>query len=188
MARPGGESDKFGNTYEGAWTVHHMLLVLAGRAKAIIVEDIGDRARWLRDRVDGVVETLTGTTIRAASAEGGGVQLALDGARETRMEVDHVMCGTGFPRGHYAAALLPEGTPGEDHDRRRPPDAEPRRRILRPWPVLRRCPRRGQPWTLDAVRRRDAQRRAHPSALRPLVASAFVIQGRTRLSAAETWP
>ncbi|SRR5260221_9110978 len=97
MARPGGESDKFGNTYEGAWTVHHMLLVLAGRAKAIIVEDIGDRARWLRDRVDGVVETLTGTTIRAASAEGGGVQLALDGARETRMEVDHVMCGTGFP-------------------------------------------------------------------------------------------
>ncbi len=44
MARTGGESDKFGNTYEGAWTIHYMLLVLAGRAKAITVEDIGEKA------------------------------------------------------------------------------------------------------------------------------------------------
>lgn len=54
-------------------------------------------AWWLRDRVDGVVETLTSTTIRGASAEGSGVRLALDGGRESRMEIDHVMCGTGFP-------------------------------------------------------------------------------------------
>src|ERR1700749_3315345 len=44
MARAGGESDKIGNTYEGAWTIHYMLLVLAGRAKAITVEDIGEKA------------------------------------------------------------------------------------------------------------------------------------------------
>jgi hypothetical protein len=42
MARAGGEADKFGNSYEGAWTIYHMLLVLAGRAKAITVEDIGE--------------------------------------------------------------------------------------------------------------------------------------------------
>ena len=33
MARAGGEADKFGNSYEGAWTIFHMLLVLAGRAR-----------------------------------------------------------------------------------------------------------------------------------------------------------
>ena len=44
MARAGGESDKIGNTYEGAWTIHYMLLLLAGRAKAITVEDIGEKA------------------------------------------------------------------------------------------------------------------------------------------------
>ena len=42
MARAGGEADKFGNSYEGAWTIFHMLLVLAGRAQAITVEDVGD--------------------------------------------------------------------------------------------------------------------------------------------------
>lgn len=41
-ARPGGEADKFGNLYEGAWTIHHLLLVLAGRADAVTVEDLGD--------------------------------------------------------------------------------------------------------------------------------------------------
>jgi hypothetical protein len=28
--RPGGETDKFGNRYEGAWTVQHVLRVLSG--------------------------------------------------------------------------------------------------------------------------------------------------------------
>jgi hypothetical protein len=51
-----------------------------------------------------VVETLTSTTIREASAEGSGIQLTLDGPGETRMEVDHVMCGTGF---HVDIARLP---------------------------------------------------------------------------------
>jgi len=42
MARAGGEADKFGNSYEGAWTIYQMLLVLAGRARAITVEDVGE--------------------------------------------------------------------------------------------------------------------------------------------------
>ncbi|AVT40285.1 ATP-binding protein [Plantactinospora sp. BB1] len=42
--RSGGEADKFGNRYEGAWTVRHLLYVLAGRAKSVTVEDFGDLA------------------------------------------------------------------------------------------------------------------------------------------------
>ena len=42
MARAGGEADKFGNSYEGAWTIFHTLLVLAGRARAMTVEDVGE--------------------------------------------------------------------------------------------------------------------------------------------------
>jgi hypothetical protein len=44
-ARPGGETDKFGNLYEGAWTIHHLLLVLSGGAEAITVEDVGEIAQ-----------------------------------------------------------------------------------------------------------------------------------------------
>jgi hypothetical protein len=40
--RPGGEADKFGNRYEGAWTVQHVLHVLRGAAESITVEDIDD--------------------------------------------------------------------------------------------------------------------------------------------------
>ena len=38
--RPGGETDKFGNRYEGAWTVRHLLYVLQGRGDSLTVEDI----------------------------------------------------------------------------------------------------------------------------------------------------
>lgn len=43
--RPGGEADKFGNRYEGAWTVRHVLYVLMGKADSITVEDVGDLAQ-----------------------------------------------------------------------------------------------------------------------------------------------
>ncbi|SFP63098.1 hypothetical protein SAMN05660464_3766 [Geodermatophilus dictyosporus] len=42
--RPGGEADKYGNRYEGAWTVRHVLYVLMGRADSITVEDVEDLA------------------------------------------------------------------------------------------------------------------------------------------------
>lgn len=42
--RAGGESDKFGNRYEGAWTVYHLLLCLAGQGISVTVEDVGEIA------------------------------------------------------------------------------------------------------------------------------------------------
>lgn len=38
--RPGGETDKFGNRYEGVWTVRHLLYVLLGNGQSIRIEDI----------------------------------------------------------------------------------------------------------------------------------------------------
>ncbi|MBM2614267.1 ATP-binding protein [Actinoplanes sp. LDG1-06] len=58
--RPGGEADKFGSRYEGAWTVSHLLHILAGTGRSIVVEKAGeldDGAEFLYTRDnDGVVE------------------------------------------------------------------------------------------------------------------------------------
>jgi hypothetical protein len=58
--RPGGEADKFGARYEGAWTVSHLLYVLAGTGATITVEVAGEvdyGAEFLYTRTgDGVVE------------------------------------------------------------------------------------------------------------------------------------
>ncbi|ABP54450.1 ATP-binding protein [Salinispora tropica] len=40
--RPGGEADKLGNHYEGAWIVLHVLEVLAGTAESVTVEELGE--------------------------------------------------------------------------------------------------------------------------------------------------
>ncbi|MCD9594487.1 hypothetical protein [Streptomyces sp. 8ZJF_21] len=40
--RPGGEADKVGNRYEGAWTIRHLLYVLLGVGQSVTVEDIGE--------------------------------------------------------------------------------------------------------------------------------------------------
>ncbi|WP_436498196.1 hypothetical protein [Actinokineospora sp. HUAS TT18] len=40
--RAGGEADKFGNRYEGIWTVLQLLYILNGDVHSITVEDIGD--------------------------------------------------------------------------------------------------------------------------------------------------
>ncbi len=39
--RPGGETDKFGNRYEGAWTIRHALYVLLGMGTSITLEPGG---------------------------------------------------------------------------------------------------------------------------------------------------
>ena len=51
---------------------------------------------WLKDRVDGVIETLTDHRVREAVPQGSGVRLVLDGQKESVIEVDHVVAGTGF--------------------------------------------------------------------------------------------
>ena len=53
-------------------------------------------AWWLRPRVEGVVDILTGHALRSAEPSGSGVRLKLDGPRQTDTEVDHVIAGTGF--------------------------------------------------------------------------------------------
>ena len=52
---------------------------------------------WLKERVEGVVEALNGHSVREATVQGSGVRLTLDGPKQTSVEVDHVVCGTGFP-------------------------------------------------------------------------------------------
>ncbi|MFJ5228790.1 hypothetical protein ACIQBJ_02715 [Kitasatospora sp. NPDC088391] len=55
--RPGGESDKFGNRYEGAWTVRQALDVLLGKARSITLEPLsplGDGVEFVCHRDNGV--------------------------------------------------------------------------------------------------------------------------------------
>jgi hypothetical protein len=57
--RPGGEADKFGNRFEGRWTVRQVLDVLAGRAASITVEEVGEAGQGVEFslvRNDGAVE------------------------------------------------------------------------------------------------------------------------------------
>jgi cation diffusion facilitator CzcD-associated flavoprotein CzcO len=51
---------------------------------------------WLKDRVDGVIDTLTDHRVQQASPEKGGVRLALEGPKRSSVSVDHVIAGTGF--------------------------------------------------------------------------------------------
>jgi thioredoxin reductase len=53
-------------------------------------------AWWLRDRVEDVVEVLTGHQLKSAEPHGSGVRLHLDGSKRSSIEADHVIAGTGF--------------------------------------------------------------------------------------------
>lgn len=56
--RPGGEANKFGNRYEGAWTVRQLLYVLNGRLDSITVEEVDEigQGSEFTTRKDGAVE------------------------------------------------------------------------------------------------------------------------------------
>jgi hypothetical protein len=53
-------------------------------------------AWWLRDRVEGVLDVLTGHHLRSAEPHGSGVLLQLEGPKRTSITADHVIAGTGF--------------------------------------------------------------------------------------------
>lgn len=53
-------------------------------------------AWWLRDRVEGVLDVLTGHRLVSAEPHGSGVRVHLDGPRQTSIDADHVIAGTGF--------------------------------------------------------------------------------------------
>ena len=63
---------------------------------------------WLRDRVEGVVDVLTGHTVREAAAVTGGVRLTLDGPRQSVLDAEHVIAGTGFRVDIARLPFLPE--------------------------------------------------------------------------------
>jgi thioredoxin reductase len=51
---------------------------------------------WLRDRVEGVIDVMTGYQLKSAETHGSGVRIHLDGGKQTSVEADHVIAGTGF--------------------------------------------------------------------------------------------
>lgn len=63
---------------------------------------------WLRDRVQDVVEALTGHQVHKTVPHRGGVRLSLDGPVATTMDVDHVIAGTGFRVDIARLPFLPE--------------------------------------------------------------------------------
>jgi thioredoxin reductase len=64
---------------------------------------------WLRDRVDGVIETLTSHRVTQAAPQGNGVRLQLDGLEQCSITVDHVIAGTGFRVDISRLSFLSEG-------------------------------------------------------------------------------
>ncbi|MEV7021388.1 hypothetical protein [Kitasatospora sp. NPDC093558] len=56
--RPGGETDKFGNRFEGAWTIRHALYVLLGMGTSLTLEPVGPLGEGAEFayRRDGVTE------------------------------------------------------------------------------------------------------------------------------------
>jgi cation diffusion facilitator CzcD-associated flavoprotein CzcO len=65
-------------------------------------------AWWLRDRVDGVLDVLTGHRVKEAVPDGSGVRLLLDGPTRSEVEADHVIAGTGFRIALDRLPFLPE--------------------------------------------------------------------------------
>lgn len=65
-------------------------------------------AWWLKDRVDGVIDVLTGHGVKEAVAEGSGVRLILDGPGQSQVDADYVIAGTGFRVDLKRLPFLPE--------------------------------------------------------------------------------
>lgn len=65
-------------------------------------------AWWLRDRIDGVIDVLTGHGVKETVAKGSGVRLILDGPGQPEIDADHVIAGTGFRVGLDRLPFLPE--------------------------------------------------------------------------------
>jgi thioredoxin reductase len=66
-------------------------------------------AWWLKDRVVGKVDVLTEHQVRGAEANGSGVRLLVDGPKQSAVDVDHVIAGTGFRVDIARLPFLPEG-------------------------------------------------------------------------------
>ncbi len=65
-------------------------------------------AWWLRNRIEGVVDVLSGHQVRGVESSGSGVRLLLDGPKRSSIDVDHVIAGTGFRIDTARLAFLPD--------------------------------------------------------------------------------
>lgn len=63
---------------------------------------------WLKERIEGKVEVLSGHQVRGAESSESYVRLLLDGPNRSSMEIDHVIAGTGFRIDIARLAFLPE--------------------------------------------------------------------------------
>jgi hypothetical protein len=63
---------------------------------------------WLKDRVVGVVDVLTGHRVREAAPEKDGLRLTLEGPERSSVSVDHVIAGTGFRIDLARLPFMPE--------------------------------------------------------------------------------
>ena len=66
-------------------------------------------AWWLRDRVEGVIDVLSGHQVRGAEPHGSGVRLLLNGPAQSSIDVDHIIAGTGFRMDTARLTFLAEG-------------------------------------------------------------------------------
>jgi FAD-dependent urate hydroxylase len=66
-------------------------------------------AWWLRDRVVGVIDVLSGHQVRGSEPHGSGVRLLLDGPAQSSVDADHVIAGTGFCMEVARLPFLTEG-------------------------------------------------------------------------------
>jgi thioredoxin reductase len=65
-------------------------------------------AWWLKDRVDGKIEVLGNHRVLSATPHGTGLRLSLNGPKHDVLDVDHVICGTGFRMDLARLPFLPE--------------------------------------------------------------------------------
>src|SRR6266536_3721638 len=120
--RPGGEADKFGNRYEGRWTVRHLLYVLLGRVDSITVEEAGETgegAEFVVRHGNGVDEAHQ-VKRQLGNANEWSVQ-ALNAVGVLRRAREHVTAG----REYHFVSLVPARRLDELTDRaRRSPTAQ----------------------------------------------------------------
>lgn len=116
--RPGGEVDKFGARYEGAWTVARLLEVLAGRAVSLQVE----RGGITPDGVEFFLRRENGVEAHQVKRQAGRARswtlLALKKAGVLASAAERVESGDRF---HFIS-LIPSGDLEELADRARRSD------------------------------------------------------------------
>jgi hypothetical protein len=100
--RVGGEADKFGNRYEGVWTVRQLLYVLAGRVDSITVEEPGELGEGVEFTVRRGDETEVHQSKRQLGSANGWTVRSLDREGVLNAARRHVAAGRRF---HFISVI-----------------------------------------------------------------------------------